>query len=272
MCSLYGVWFAAGQKGACESGPPRHGAGRILLLLPVNHHHRSHTNSWKAAKGRNNDGEGPREQDGWGAAEIPGALSPEQRSWGEASRQLQLLTGGGGAALSSALCDSDRARGNGMELCQGRGRWGWGKGSAPEGGGQRTACPGQWARPRAAGVQGGFGQHSQTHSLNFVLLCGARSWIRCFAWIPSSLGCSMILWSCDFRLTASTTPTSNGRIRNPFSVLNPFLMLMNHSERKHLLRQTSSSVKATAIIKPLLPEFTYIEWWVGVFNSHELLT
>ena len=25
------------------------------------------------------------------------------------------------AALSSALCDSDRARGNGIELCQGRG-------------------------------------------------------------------------------------------------------------------------------------------------------
>jgi len=28
------------------------------------------------------------------------------------------------AALSSALWDSDRARGNGMELCQGRGSWG----------------------------------------------------------------------------------------------------------------------------------------------------
>lgn len=49
-------------------------------------------------------------------------------------------------------------------------------------------------------------------------------------------------------------------------------MVMRHSESKHLLRQTSSSVKAMAIIKPLLPEFTYLEWWVGVFNSHELLT
>jgi len=29
----------------------------------------------------------------------------------------------GGAALSSALCDSDRAPENGMELCQGRGSW-----------------------------------------------------------------------------------------------------------------------------------------------------
>jgi len=36
-----------------------------------------------------------------------GMLSAEQRSWGEASWRLQLLTGSGGAALSSALCDSD---------------------------------------------------------------------------------------------------------------------------------------------------------------------
>ena len=49
-----------------------------------------------------------------------GLCSPEQRSCGEASWRLQLLTGSGGAALSSALCDSDRARGNGMELRQGR--------------------------------------------------------------------------------------------------------------------------------------------------------
>ena len=34
------------------------------------------------------------------------------------SWRLQLFTGSGGAALSSALCDSDRARGNGMELCR----------------------------------------------------------------------------------------------------------------------------------------------------------
>ena len=39
------------------------------------------------------------------------------------------------AALSSALCDSDTARGNGMELWQGRGSWGSGKGAAPEGSG-----------------------------------------------------------------------------------------------------------------------------------------
>ncbi len=32
---------------------------------------------------------------------------------------------------------------NGMELCQGRGSWGLGTGSAPEGGGHGTGCPGQ---------------------------------------------------------------------------------------------------------------------------------
>ena len=64
-----------------------------------------------------------------------------------ASWQLQLLTGSGGAALSSALGDSNRARGNGMELCQGRERWGSGKGFAPEGGGHGMGCPGQRPQP-----------------------------------------------------------------------------------------------------------------------------
>ena len=35
-----------------------------------------------------------------------------------------------------------------MELCQGRGSWGLGTGSAPEGSGHGTGCPGLWARPR----------------------------------------------------------------------------------------------------------------------------
>ena len=47
---------------------------------------------------------------------------------GRLHSSLQLLTGSGGAVLSSALCDSDRARGNGMELRQGRGSWGERKG------------------------------------------------------------------------------------------------------------------------------------------------
>ena len=48
-----------------------------------------------------------------------------------------------------------------MELCQGRGSWGLGTGSELEAGGHGMGCPGQWAQPQAAGVQGAFGQHSQ---------------------------------------------------------------------------------------------------------------
>ena len=53
------------------------------------------------------------------------------------SWRLQLLTGSGEAELSSALCDSDRARGNGTGLCQGRGSWGLGL--AP------WHCPSAWS-------------------------------------------------------------------------------------------------------------------------------
>jgi len=68
--------------------------------------------------------------------------------------QLQLFTGSGGAVLSSALCDSDRARGNGMELCQGRGSWRVGTGAAPQGGGHGTGCPGLWAWLQPVAAQG----------------------------------------------------------------------------------------------------------------------
>ena len=44
------------------------------------------------------------------------------------------------AALSSALCDSDRARGNGVELCQGRAA-GVRDRSAPQGGGHGPRLP-----------------------------------------------------------------------------------------------------------------------------------
>ena len=46
------------------------------------------------------------------------------------------------AVLSSALCDSDMARGNGMKLCQGKGSWGLRTGFAPESGVYGTGCPG----------------------------------------------------------------------------------------------------------------------------------
>lgn len=58
------------------------------------------------------------------------------------------------AVLSSALGDSNGAQGNGMELCQGRGSWGSGKGPVPQGGGHGTGCPGQWARPQCWSSKG----------------------------------------------------------------------------------------------------------------------
>jgi len=60
----------------------------------------------------------------------------------EASWQLQLLRGSGWAAPSSALCDSDRARGNGMELSGGEGVM------------ERFFARGQWAPLRASEFRG----------------------------------------------------------------------------------------------------------------------
>lgn len=92
--------------------------------------------------------------------------------------------GSRGAALSSAHCDSDRAQRNDMELCQGRGSWGLGKGSAPEGSRHGTDYPGQWLWPWADGVQGEFGQCSQTIGFGFwVVLCGAGIWTWWSLWV-----------------------------------------------------------------------------------------
>ena len=72
------------------------------------------------------DGEVPRDENVLGTW-VCSAWS--RAGWGEAWWCLQLLTGSGGAVLSSALCDSDRARGNG-------------KGFAPQNGGHRTGSSG----------------------------------------------------------------------------------------------------------------------------------
>lgn len=58
-----------------------------------------------------------------------------------------------------------------MEPPQRRVRLVWGNGSAPEGSGHGTACPGQWARPQAAGAQGAFGHRSQTLGLDIGWSC-----------------------------------------------------------------------------------------------------
>ena len=79
-----------------------------------------------------------------------------------------------------------------MELCQGRGSWGLGTGSAPEGSGHGIGCPGQWAWPQAAGVQGAFGLRSQIWGLNVGWSCmqpGGGLKDPC----GSNFGCSVVL-------------------------------------------------------------------------------
>ena len=46
-----------------------------------------------------------------------------------------------------------------------------GEGSSPESGGHGTGCPAMRSQPQAARVQGAFGQHSQTYSLNVGWSC-----------------------------------------------------------------------------------------------------
>ena len=50
-----------------------------------------------------------------------------------------------------------------MELCQGRVGGGSGKGSAPEGGGHGTGCPGQWAQPQCQSSE----RHIQLIHVNY---------------------------------------------------------------------------------------------------------
>ena len=119
-----------------------------------------------------------------------GRFSLEQGSWGEASRWLQLFTGSRGVALSSALCDSDRAWGNGMDLRQGRGRLDIRESSSPEIGGHGTGCPGQWAQPQVPEFKERF---SDIEFVFCVVLCGARSWTRWSLWVTCSSGYSTIL-------------------------------------------------------------------------------
>jgi len=56
-----------------------------------------------------------------------------------------------GSAELCSLCDSDRARGNGMELCQGRGSSGLGTGAAPQGVEQAAQGSGHSSEWRSSG-------------------------------------------------------------------------------------------------------------------------
>ena len=71
----------------------------------------------------------------------------------------------GGAALSSAFCDSNRARGDGMELCQGRGSW-VSRSSSLEGSGHSPKCWTIWTVLSDTGFE------------FCVVLYGAGSWTQ----------------------------------------------------------------------------------------------
>ena len=123
------------QTQHCQSGE---GRGCLTLLCPMRPHFDHWVHLWMPQYGKDiklsesvqrramKMGKGLEGKVYEERLRSPVFCSPEQRSWGEASWRLQLLTGSGGAVLSSALCDSDRARGNGRELRQ------WGQlGSLP---------------------------------------------------------------------------------------------------------------------------------------------
>ena len=63
------------------------------------------------------------------------------------------------------------AEGTAWSCVQERSSWGLGRGSASEGGGHGTGCPGQQAQPWAAIVQGAFVHLSQTLSLDIEWSC-----------------------------------------------------------------------------------------------------
>ena len=79
------------------------------------------------------------------------------------------------AARSSAVCDSDGARGNGTELCQGRAGGAEGKAVPQRAVGMAQAAQGSGHGPDA-GAQGALGHRS--HTLGLGVLRGAWGWAR----------------------------------------------------------------------------------------------
>ena len=119
-----------------------------------------------------------------------GLFSSEQRSWGEAHGDLQLVTGS--RVLSG---DNNKARGNGMELHPGRSGLGLGKGSH----GHPWKWSWHWACQSSGSVWTTF-----KHMVWF--LCGrARSWTQWSLWFPSNSGYSVVLWFCDFQLEKNSS-------------------------------------------------------------------
>ena len=94
-----------------------------------------------------------------------------------------------------------------MELCQGRGSWGLGTGSAPERGGHGTKCPEQWARPQVPEIN--------------VKALRHRVWILCNP-----------VWSWEFNLMIITGTIQlnifNDAMVVILFILRKFLVDMNH--------------------------------------------
>ena len=107
----------------------------------------------------------------------------------------------GGLQLSSLL-HSDSARGNGMELFQGRGSWGLGKG---------VCTRGQWARPPVLEFRKHLDSALRCRVWCWVVLCGARSWTSWSSWVPSNLGYSMIIQSPLLRSMLNTSLCFSGQ-------------------------------------------------------------
>ena len=87
--------------------------------------------------------------------------------------------------------DSNRIRGNGMELCQGRGRWGIGYTR-----GWRTKNRLRRAVVTVPSCQSLSSIWTTFSDIGFefrVFLCGARGWIQWSVWVPSNPKYSVIL-------------------------------------------------------------------------------
>ena len=64
-----------------------------------------------------------------------------------------------------------------MELHQGKGRWGLGKGAAPGGNGHGIGYPGQYAWRQVLKSKGCLDSAIRCRAGFLVVLCEARSWI-----------------------------------------------------------------------------------------------
>ena len=138
-------------------------------------------------------------------------------------------------------CDSNRAWGNGMELCQGRDSWGLGRGSMP----QRAVGTEQLPRAVVAAPSCWTSRSTWTAlsalwSNFWVVLCGARSWTQWSLQIPSNSSYStilrkaVILLYCDVKIILKniheTSPSNSFQSYNPLQLHQLFLSIRSRAE------------------------------------------